>query len=306
MIVVYIVLIVLISLFFPGVISKVKAKIGARKGPKIIQVLFDNIRLLKKGSVYSVTTSAVFKIAPLVYFATIALGLFFIPFGNYKAILSFDCDFVLFSYALAMGKFFMIAAAMDTGSGFEGMGANREAYYSMLVEPAFFVVIASLALFTGNTSFYDLFTNFTLDSTLSYFVAALFIYIFLWIAMVENSRMPVDDPKTHLELTMVHEVMVLDFSGFDLGLIQLSNGLKFTIYGALMFNIISPVELAIGWQFLIFIVLEFVLAIAVGLIESFRARNKMMKNPQWIISLSALAIVAFFTALIITGKFILI
>lgn len=300
------ILIIIISLVFPGIISKTKAKVVGRKGPSIFQVLYDNIRLLNKGSVYSKTTSFIFKISPIVYFSTILLVTLFIPFGDHKAVLSFDGDFIVFAYALALGKFFMIIAAMDTGSGFEGMGANREAFYSLLVEPAFFIMLASLSLLSGHTSFYDLFTNLQFETELSYLIAILGTYIFLWVAMVENSRLPLDDPKTHLELTMVHEVMVLDFSGFDLALIQLANGIKFTIYGALIFNFILPVHYSLILQILIFIVIEVVLAISVGLLESFRARNKMIKNHQWLISLSALALITFLSVLIVSGKFILI
>ena len=301
-----IILIILVSLIFPGIILKTKVKVVGRKGPTIFQVFYDNIRLIQKGSVYSKTTSFIFQIAPIIYLSSVLLVCLFIPFSNHKAVLSFDCDFVMFAYILAFGKFFTILAAMDTGSGFEGMGANREAMYSLLVEPAFFIILASLALLTGHTSFYDLFNNLHFESELSYLIAILGTYIFLWVAMVENSRLPVDDPKTHLELTMVHEVMVLDYSGFDLGLIQLANGLKFTLYGALIFNFILPVQYSLILQIFIFIFIEIVFAISVGLLESFRARNKMMKNNQWLISLSALALIAFLSVLIVSGKFILI
>lgn len=301
-----IIVILIISLIFPGVISLTKAKIAGRKGASILQPFFDNIRLFKKGSVFSSTTSWIFQIAPIIYFSSIFVALFFIPVGSKAAVLSFEGDFVLFAYLLALGKFMMILAAMDTGSGFEGMGANREAFYSILIEPAFFIVIASLALLTNHTSFYDLFNNLHLESELSYLIAILAVYLFLWIAMVENSRLPVDDPKTHLELTMVHEVMVLDYSGFDLALIQLANGIKFSIYGVLIFNFILPMQNYFAAQLFILFIVEFLFALSVGTLESFRARNKMAKNPQWIMSLSALAIVGFLAVLIITGKIILI
>ena len=297
--------IVLISLVFPGVIALTKAKIGGRKGASILQPYYDTVRLFRKGNVYSTTVSWVFQVAPIIYFSAIFMAMFFIPLGNHAALLSFEGDFVLFAYLLAFGKFMMIAAAMDTGSGFEGMGANREAFYSLLVEPAFFIVVASMALLTNHTSFYDLFNNLHIESELSYLIAILAVYIFLWIAMVENSRLPVDDPKTHLELTMVHEVMVLDYSGFDLALIQLGNSIKFTIYGALIFNFVLPMQNYFAAQLLLFVLVELIFAVSVGALESFRARNKMAKNPQWILSLSALAIVGFLSVLIITGKIIL-
>lgn len=298
--------ILIISLIFPSIIATTKAKVAGKKGPVVLQVFYDNIRLLKKGSIYSKTTSFIFQIAPVVYFSTIMVSTFFIPFGHHEALLSFDGDFILFAYILALGKFFTIIAAMDTGSGFEGMGANREAYYSMLVEPAFFIIIASLALLTNNTSFHDLFNSLHIQSELSIFTSAIAVYVILWIAMVENSRLPVDDPKTHLELTMVHEVMVLDYSGFDLALIQLANGIKFTIYGALIFNFIMPNNLSWITLIISFILIQIGFAISTGLLESFKARHKMMKNPQWIVSLSVIAIIAFFSVIIITSKIILI
>ncbi len=297
--------IILVSLVFPGIITLTKAKIAGRKGPSVLQPFYDNIRLFRKGNVFSATTSWIFQFAPIIYFSTVFMAMLFIPLGKQPAILSFEGDFVLFAYLLAFGKFMMIAAAMDTGSGFEGMGANREAFYSLLVEPAFFIVIASMALLTNHTSFYDLFNNLHIESELSYLIAILSVYIFLWIAMIENSRLPVDDPKTHLELTMVHEVMVLDYSGFDLAMIQSSNGLKFTIYGALIFNLVLPMQNYFAAQLGIFFIVEFIFAVSVGVLESFRARNKMAKNPQWILALSALAILGFLSVLIITGKIVL-
>lgn len=131
------VLAIVSSLLIPGIISITKAKMSGRKGPGIFQPLFDVARLIRKGSVYSSTTSVIFQIGPVIYFASIVVALLFVPFGQYKGLLSFDADFVFFAYLLGIGKFMMIISAMDTGSGFEGMGANREALYSMLVEPVF-------------------------------------------------------------------------------------------------------------------------------------------------------------------------
>ncbi len=298
-------LILISAIFFVGVITKVKAKIAARKMPSVFQPVYDIIRLFKKGAIYSPVTSIIFKIAPIIYFSSVLLATFFIPIGSQKAILSFEGDFVFFAYLLGIGKFMMIVAAMDTGSGFEGMGANREALYSMLVEPAFFILAGSVALFTNNISFNDLFLNLNLDSNLSYIIGIAAIYVLVYIAMVENSRMPVDDPKTHLELTMVHEVMVLDNSGFDLALIHIATWLKFAIYGSLISNFIIHSIWSWYWQIIIFFVIQFGFAITVGMLEAFRARNKMEKNPQWIIMLSAISVVVFLTALIITQKIIL-
>lgn len=291
------------SLVFPGVISITKAKMSGRKGPGILQPLYDVLRLLRKGNVYSNTTSYIFQIGPVIYFASIVVALLFLPFGQHKGLLSFDADFVFFAYLLAIGKFLMIISAMDTGSGFEGMGANREALYSMLVEPVFFILMGSLALLTNYTSFYDLLVHTHFDSALSYLTAVLGIYLLLQIAMVENSRLPIDDPKTHLELTMIHEVMVLDNSGFDLGLIHLATGLKFALYGGLMANFIFPVAWPLYAQIFVFLMVNLLFAIAVGLLESFRARNKLAKNPKWILMLSSISMIMFLSVLVITHRF---
>lgn len=297
-------LIIASGLIFPGIIGKVKAKIVGRKGPGFFQPVRDIIRLFRKGSVYSVTTSFIFKIAPLIYFASILSCLLVIPFFNQKGLFSFEGDFIVFIYIMALGKFMMIIAAMDTGSGFEGMGANREALFSMIVEPAFFILTGSLALFSDHISFYSLYSTLHFGSNLSLLVAVFGAYLLVQIAMVENSRVPVDDPHTHLELTMIHEVMVLDYSGFELALIQSANYLKFAVYGALIANFILPSGYPLYLQITCFLIVEFVFAFTVGLLESFRARNKMNKNAQWILSLSAIAILLFIAVLILIGKFI--
>lgn len=293
------------SLLFPAVTNIVKARIVGRKGPSFLQPIYDVIRLFKKGSVYSKTTSIIFRIAPIIYFASVVTALTLIPFGRQEGLISFEGDFLFFVYILALGKFMMILAAMDTGSGFEGMGANREALYSMLVEPAFFILMGALALFTNTISFFDLNQYLHLTSQLSYLIAFTAIYVLFFIVMVENSRLPVDDPKTHLELTMVHEVMVLDTSGFDLALIQIAGWIKFSIYTTLISNFILPVSWPFYIQVIAFFVIVMITSSIIGLLESFKARNKLLKNPQWILMLSAIAVVAFLTTLIISQKIIL-
>lgn len=296
---------VVAAIFIPGIISKTKSKVAGRKMPPVLQPFFDVLRLFKKGAVYSKTSSFIYQLAPVVYISSVIMALFLIPVGRLNALFSFQGDFVLFAYLIATGRFMMIIAAMDQGSSFEGMGANREALYAMLAEPAFFITIATLALFTGITSFESLFTHLNIEFNFSYVIGVASIYVLINTVMIENSRMPVDDPKTHLELTMIHEVMVLDNSGFDLGLINIASWLKFSIYGTLISNFIISLLLPLHFQIILYLIIQIVFAITVGLLESFRARNKMEKNPQWIIMLSAIAIVGFLSALIISQKIIL-
>jgi formate hydrogenlyase subunit 4 len=196
----------------------------------------------------------------------------------------------------------MIISALDTGSSFDGMGASREAVFSMLVEPAFFILMGSFALFTGYTSFHDIFSELHYGSQISYMLGALATFVFILIAMIENSRMPVDDPATHLELTMVHEVMILDNSGFDLGVIMYTTNLKFAMYGALISNFFIGV-LPLGISILLFFTIQITFAIIVGIIESFMARFRMGHNPQFIFILTSVSLLIFFGVLLVLGKF---
>ena len=147
----------------------------------------------------------------------------------------------------------MIIGAMDTGSGFEGMGANRDSFYSMVVEPAFFIIIGSMTLLTKSVSFHDLYLGIYGSSQLTYLLVIVCIFLLLQITLVENSRVPVDNPKTHLELTMVHEVMVLDNSGFDLAIINYCTALKFALYGSLIANFLIPAGAPQGVQLIVFL-----------------------------------------------------
>jgi len=297
------ILIILAASFFTGIVIRTKSIASGRKGPGIFQPIMDVVRLFKKGAVYSETSSFVFRIAPTIYFASVFVAMLVVPFGQSKGLISFNGDFIFFAYILALGKFFSIIGALDTGSSFEGMGASREALYSMFAEPAFFLVIGSLGILTGHTSFQEIFMSLHLGSSITYALGVLAAFVLLMIAMIENSRMPIDDPKTHLELTMVHEVMILDNSGFDLGLILSAGYLKFAIYGALIFNLFIGI---ISYEYAIpmFFIIQFVLAVIAGLIESFMARYRMNHNAQFIVVLSSVSLLIFFGALLVSGRFI--
>ncbi|MEX1240983.1 MAG: NADH-quinone oxidoreductase subunit H [Cyclobacteriaceae bacterium] len=290
------------SLFFTGVVIRTKSFFSGRKGPGVLQPLKDILRLFKKGVVYSETSSFIFRIAPSIYFASVLSAMMLIPFGRFPGILSFNGDFVFFAYVLALGKFFMIISAMDTGSSFEGMGASREALFSLLAEPAFFILMGSFALFSGHTSFHGIFHALHFESSISFALGTLATFVFVIIAMIENSRMPVDDPKTHLELTMVHEVMVLDNSGFDLGLILHTTNLKFAMYGALIANIFITSGMQLFYSIPLFMAVQVLFAITAGTIESFMARFRMNHNSQFIFSLTSISILIFLGVLLMLGR----
>ncbi len=297
-----VILIIFASIFFVGIVTRTKSIASGRKGPGIMQNMKDIIRLLKKGSVYSKTTSFIFQIAPTVYLASVLMAILMLPHGVHPGVISFSGDFVMFAYLLALGKFLIIVSALDTGSSFEGMGASREALFAMLAEPAFFILMGSFALFTGHTSFSSIFNALDFGSYISYMLGGVATFVLVMIAMIENSRMPFDDPKTHLELTMIHEVMVLDNSGFDLGVITFTTNLKFAMYGAIISNFFIgalPLILSIP----LFMLIQFCFAVTVGVIESFIARYRMSHNPEFIFILTSLSLLIFFGVLLILGKF---
>ena len=220
----------IILLFVPflmmGVIKKTKTFWAGKKGPSILQPMYDFIRLLKKDFVISRTTSAVFKIAPVINFSAVLFAAMFVPLASGSALINVPAGLIIFAYTLSLGKFVSLISAMDTGSSFEGMGASREACFTTIVEPAFFITVASIMALTGNYTFDSL--SSILSSAGSYgILITIFASVILFIMILtEASRVPVDDPATHLELTMIHEVMILDNSGSDLALYGWANSIK--------------------------------------------------------------------------------
>jgi formate hydrogenlyase subunit 4 len=296
---------ILTTLCFPGIILRVKSVMSGRKGPGILQPWKNIWVLLHKNSVISTTTSYIFRFAPIVFLSSVVCAIILIPFPGIPSFFGFQGDFILLAYLLGLGKFFFIIGAMDTGSSFEGMGANREALYSMLVEPAFFILIGTLVMITGHSSMQEIFTLFHFTGHNEFIIGIITIYLLIQVAMIENSRMPVDDPKTHLELTMIHEVMILDHSGFDLALIQIGTNLKFALYGLLIANIIVPSTGSVVYRIGFYLAIQVAFAGVIGFLESFRARKKLMKNPQFIVTLSSIALVAFILSLLIMNRMIL-
>ncbi|MBI4366483.1 MAG: NADH-quinone oxidoreductase subunit H, partial [Deltaproteobacteria bacterium] len=203
--------------FFLGVIAKTKAFFAGCKGPPLLQAYYDLVRLGRKGTVISRSSSLVLRAAPAVIFTSVLLSALFVPLWG-PAPFRFEGDLILFAYFLGLGRFAMILAAMDVGSSFSGMGASREATFGALTELAFFLGFAALAAMTGEVSLTGIFEWEGSHPLWNPALLILFAAFFL-ILLTENSRIPIDDPATHLELTMIHEAMILDYSGPDLGLI---------------------------------------------------------------------------------------
>jgi formate hydrogenlyase subunit 4 len=284
-------------------ILKVKAFFGGRKGPPLLINYFTLIKLLRKGSVYSTSTTWIFKMGPLVSLCTAATVLMFLPIAGQEPLFSFHGDVILLLYLLGLGRFFVIVAAMDTASPFEGMGAAREAYFPIICEATLFT---NLVLFYTLTGELQLAAFFSGSQPLGLWQSAgmplLFVAIALFIVLLtENSRVPVDDPATHLELTMIHEVMVLDHSGPDFAYIETGSFLKLFFYGTLVTRLVFPFSLGSPpTDIVLFFAVLAVVYAAVGVTESVMARYRMDKVPQFVLTSFALA----FFATILTLEFI--
>lgn len=274
-----------------GIIKKTKAFWGGRKGASIFQPFFDFIKLLKKESVISENTTMLFKMAPIISLVTILIASLFIPMLNGQSLFNVDCAFIIFSYVMGFGKFFSIIAAMDTGSSFEGMGASREACFSTLVEPAFFIMLGSICIFTKDMSFnsFSLLTSF--GHTYSFLIMLLAIIGLFIMMLIEGCRVPVDDPNTHLELTMIHEVMILDNSGIDLALITWSSMIKMFLFSTLIINLILPSNLSLLTTAILYPLLIVLISILVGTVESAMARFRMIHVFEFIFIMTPIALV---------------
>lgn len=287
--IVSIALLLVLPPLFLGLINRVKSLWAGRQGPPLLQPLRDIVKLMKKGEVISRTSSFVFRMAPSVALASVIAAGLIVPLAGGRSVISFEADFILFAYLLGIGKFLTIVGALDTGSSFEGMGASREATFSVMVEPAFFIFIASLALMTGGVSFERLFMTARGDIAalvLPLGVVALFIML-----LAEGCRVPVDDPNTHLELTMIHEVMVLDNSGPDMGFIMYAAGMKMVVIGAIIANLVIPRGLPFWASAALLVVVQAFLAITIGTIESVMARLRMTHVPQFLMFMAAISVV---------------
>jgi formate hydrogenlyase subunit 4 len=266
-----------------GVINKTKAAFAGRVGPPYLMAYYDLIKLWRKGSVFSTSTTWVFKAGPVVALATAALAAMLLPVAGH-APLSFEGDAILFAYLFALGRFFTVAAALDTGSAFEGMGGAREATFSTLAEPALFFGLLVLGRLSRSLSLAAMLAGGNWPpraaASLVLVVAALFIVL-----LAENSRVPFDDPNTHLELTMIHEVMVLDHSGPAFGMVLYGASLKLLVLAALVVGIALPYPGTnpwIAWSALVAGL--FAVAVAIGVVESVMARLRLVHVPSLLIA----------------------
>jgi len=275
---------------FTGIVNKLKARLTGRLGPTVLQPYYELLRLARKETVYSANAGIISRLAPGLIVCTVLFTTLLLPLGQ-SAPLSFPGDIILFAYLLALGRFFQILAALDVASSFQGMGASREARFAVFAEPIFFFTIGSLAIVTRRFSFETVFAEISWhDPFFVVFVSVGLLSLF-FLMTAECSRMPVDDPNTHLELTMIHEVMILDASGFDLMLYQYAASLKLLLYCSLATLLLNPFGVfgpVLG--LLIFVVTLFLLALALALVETLMARFRLLLVPQFLLFATAIGI----------------
>jgi len=293
---------ILIILIFPflftGIINKTKAFWGGRKGASIFQPYYDFIKLMRKGEVISTVTSWVFFFFPVISLSSIIFAGLLLPLIDHRAVISFEGSFILFAYILALGKFLSIIGAMDTGSSFEGMGAAREAFFTAIPEPAFFIILGSISIFGEINSFENLFGLYHAGSELSLLIVVLTVIILIIILLVEGSRIPIDDPNTHLELTMIHEVMVLDNSGPSLAMIQYASAMKMMILSSLILNFIIPYSPGPLLHSLYYAAGLVIAACTIGTVEMLTARFRIVRIPDFVFTIVGMALMVMFIILL--------
>jgi formate hydrogenlyase subunit 4 len=289
-----------ISPLFVSLIKKVKAWTQGRQGPSVFQTYFTLVKLLKKEVIYSPNSSRIMRVTPIVTMAAVLVAALFVPLVFVPEPAGGIGNIILFLYLLALARFFMALAGLDAGSSFGGMGSSREMSISAIIEPTTIIVFAALAFVFKTLNIFDMFaisvsTGSPSPSTLILIGISLFI-----ILIVETSRIPVDNPETHLELTMIHEGMILEQSGRNLALMELSAAVKMTMLMALLINLIVPFGLMTTLTLaglliavIVLVVKGSILAGIIGLFESSMAKKRFFQLP------SLFAMAFFFSTLII-------
>lgn len=299
-------LLVAIAPLVRGVIARLKARIQNRCGASVWRPYADLVKLFRKENLVPPSASVVFRFAPTIVFAATVVAAAFVPVLNSSALLGAQGDFILFVYLLALSRFFLSLGAMDGGSSFGGMGASREALVSALAEVPLLLGLVAVAILARTATLAGIvqwtvrqdFTQISAVHVLAFAALAL-------VAIAETGRIPVDNPTTHLELTMIHEAMVLEYSGPSLALIEWASAVKLSVLLALLSGVFAPwgiagsvsgAALALGT--VAFLSKVFVLALAIAVVESSIAKLRMYLVPDFLGVASALAILAVvFTAL---------
>ncbi len=285
-------LVLVISPALPGIATKTKSWLTGRQGAPVLQLYFDLAKLLRKDSVYSTTTTWVFRAGPVVVLGAILVAALFLPLDGRVAPLRFEGDLVAFAALFALARFALVLAGLDTGSSFEGMGASREVTFATFAEPVLFLCFTALVLVTGQLSLSGMLGAPLLSAWPHAAAPLTLVGMSLFVLLLaENSRVPVDDPMTHLELTMIHEVIVLDHSGPDLAVILYASAVKLGLFSALLVCVMVPrAGLSEPVSAVVLLLGLGATAIGVGIVESTMARLRLTRVPQLLVGAGAMAL----------------
>lgn len=299
MIIARVLLFILIAPLVSGVISKIKNNLRMRKGQSVFQPYYNVAKLFSKDEVISQTSSWIFRATPFVVLASTLCAAALIPVGAGAYSVYHLGDFFALVFIFALGRFFLALAALDTGSSFGGMGSSREMFISSLVEPALCMVVFAVSLQFGSTAIAA--SSGTHEVPVSSLVAALALFL---LTLAETSRIPVDNQETHLELTMVHEAMVLEYSGRSLALIEMAAHIKQMIFFFLIAQLVFPIaspgagsQQAVSWL-LWYIARIGIIAIAVSVVEVSIAKMRLFRVADFLGFAFVLGIVAAVCAII--------
>ncbi|HPU53346.1 MAG TPA: NADH-quinone oxidoreductase subunit H, partial [Burkholderiaceae bacterium] len=233
--------VLLMPVLMVGLVNRTKAWWGGRQGPRLLQSAYDLLRLAGKQPVVSQVASPLFRAGAWVVLGASVFAAMIAPALGAYAPLRFDHDFIVFAYVIGLARLFLMLSAMDVGSSFEGMGAAREAAFAAYAEPALFLLIGAAAVATGQVSFAGLIGHLHQSGQFAWVAPPAVLALFI-LLQAEASRVPVDDPLTHLELTMIHEVMILDHSGPELAAMQYAAAVKMTVYAGLIEALLNPID----------------------------------------------------------------
>ncbi|HMB46002.1 MAG TPA: NADH-quinone oxidoreductase subunit H [Candidatus Methanoperedens sp.] len=300
-----ILIIIVLAPLLSGIIKKVKSFFQIRKGPGIMQPYYDILKLIKKDSVVSNNVSWIFHAAPIISFAAVLAAGLLIPIYITQPPLGFAGDLIAVIYLFALARFFTALASLDAGSSFGGMGGSREMFIAALVEPALMLSIFAVALNVGSTNLGFIsrtVSGMGIDAMSPYQILA-FVALFI-IAIAETGRIPVDNPATHLELTMIHEAMILEYSGKQLAIVELGAMMKQLLIFSLLANIFFPWGIAsegagasaLVLALLVYMIKILVIGISMATVEISTAKWRLFRLPELLsisLMLSFLAIVSF-------------
>jgi formate hydrogenlyase subunit 4 len=296
--------IVVLAPLVNGIIKKIKALSQKRKGAPLFQLYYDLYKLIKKDMVISKTASWIFRVTPYIVMGSVLLAALLVPVSIQLQPIRFMGDVIFVVYLLALGRFFMTLAGLDTASTFGGMGSSREMMIASLIEPSLLVAVFTVGLLAGSTSVYDMMQNSSLTGLAIFQPVYILTFSALFIVLIaETARIPVDDPATHLELTMVHEAMLLEYSGRYLALMELSAAIKQLLLITILANLFIPLDglfsitnpaMMLGVSLLCYFLKVVVIAVLTAIVEIKAVKLRLFSVPNLAALSFILALLGFF------------